>query len=591
MKAPPFLSSVARKSQTLRILSVLTIFFILASISRYHGSIEFSIDEDGQVQSVPKVVTEHDIHYTHHIATYDQNDIKYWTKGDTDALRTIEGQELVRQLTDSPFQKPSPENQNNPYLLKSDYFAVLTKRLRVYRALWHSLKSYYDQLAAEGKQELFYFAPPTDIAPAVEFLQRLEQSTFPWIWKHHKTSYDLQQEHRDGGRGIIMCVGNYHSKFARSSVKALREVLKSKLPIEIYYRGNNDLSPENRAWFETFKDVRTIDITTVIDDEMLRLGGWAIKPFAMLVSRFNEVVLMDSDASFLEDPEVMFEDDGYKEVGTVYFYDRTLFPGISANKIEWMKSFLPTMSNHPAKTRWFQLKSDHEMESGVVVLDKRRHFLGLMAICKINDYYEREQVTYQKTWGDKESFWIGLEMIQERYSFVRYGGGVIGNVGDAIPYKELLPEDEINRYLNGETLTATNPINPGNGQQVHRDSANMDRVCGNLAHFDYKGDPLWWNSGVVRDKYTFNSPYLKYTAYMRDEDGEWDFGNQCLVQRNPSAIREVEWEQRKTAFGVLKADREVAVELNQQGYKDILEIPKLIQSEGAKGGNGNRDAI
>ncbi|KAF9109025.1 hypothetical protein BGX27_008076 [Mortierella sp. AM989] len=589
MAAYSYLSSSLRKTQTLRIATVLVIFFILASVSRYQGSFEFSIDEDGQVQSVPKGTTEHDVYYTHHIATFNAKDIKHWTGNDTAALRTVEGQKVVQYLTESPFQLPTTENGNNEHLLKDDYFAVLTKRLRVYRALWHGLKGYYDELAEYGKEDQLYEAPPTEIAPALEFLQRIEQTTFPWLWKHYGNSYDLHQKIEKGGRGIVMCVGNGHIRYARTTVKTLRQVLKSTLPIEIYYINEFDLSPYNRAWFESFDNVRTIDITTAIDNNMVKLGGWAIKPFALLVSRFSEAILMDSDAYFLSPPEVLFEDEGYKETGTVYFYDRTLFPGAGGDKKIWMESFLPTMSNHPSKTQWFNSKGDHEMESGVVVMDKRKHFLGLLAICKINDLYERVQITYEKTWGDKESFWIAMEMIQEQYSFIRYRGGVIGDVGDALPYEGVLPQEEVERYLEGETLTETNPIIKG--VQSHRNSANMDQVCGNQLHFDYKGQPLWWNSGITRNKYIDQSPYLKYTAYMKNEDGDWQFPSSCLKQKNPGAIMEFEWDQRQTAFKILEVDREVAIELNQPSYMNILKLPKLIQSDGAKGGKGNSEAI
>ncbi|KAI9242431.1 MAG: mannosyltransferase putative-domain-containing protein [Podila humilis] len=385
----------------------------------------------------------------------------------------------------------------------------------------------------------------------------MEQQNFPWVHKHHNTTYDLYRESRNGGRGIVMCVGNYHTKYARTVIKTLRDVLKSSLPIEIYYTGEPDLSPENRAWFEKFDDVKTIDITTLIDNNLLVLEGWAVKPFAMLVSRFSEIILMDSDAYFLQDPAVMFEDEGYKETGTVYFYDRTLFPGTGGDKKQWLESFLPTMSNHPAKTRWFRLKGDHEQESGVVVFDKRRLFLGLLAICKLNDLHERQQVTYKKTWGDKETFWIALEMIQEPYSFVKYGGGAIGN---------------------DSTIR-------------HNVAPKLDRVCGNQLHFDFRGQPLWWNSGVVRDKFTTGSPYLLYTAYMKDEDGDWDFESSCLVQKHSTSIMEVEWAQRKVALEILKADRDVAVEIDRSYIKEILDIPAFLQSQGAKGGHGNNEAI
>ncbi|KAF9549848.1 hypothetical protein EC957_002418 [Mortierella hygrophila] len=582
MQILSFFSGVLRKPQNLRILIVLTIFFILASFSRYHGSVELSIDEDGQVQSMPQ--RDSNVHFTHHIATYNQNDIKPWTHGDSAALRSVEGQKVVEYLTASPYQADSTT-------LKSDHFLTLTKRFRIYRSLWKYLQGYYDSSVAERRQEEFFSAPPKEIAADVDFLQRLEQASFPWIERDHKTSYALYNKVKNGGRGIVMCVGDHHAKYARTAIKALREVVKTKLPIEIFYTGPIDLSPENRAWFESIENVKTIDVTTLVNNELLIIQGWSAKPFATLVSSFSEVILMDSDVYYTIDPELLFEDDGYKETGTLYFYDRTLFPGSGGDKKAWMESFLPTMSNHPAKTRWFRLKGEHEMESGVVVFNKKDHFLGLLAICKLNDLHERVQVTYLKTWGDKESFWIGLEMIQEPYSFIRFGGGIIGNVGDAIPYKDVLPKDEIDRYNQGEDLVATNPINPQTGATRHVEQPNRDRICGNLLHFDPKGQPLWWNSGVVRNKFVRNSPYLKYAAFMRDEDGNWDFDQTCLIQKNPGAIMEVDWEQRKLAFEVLKVDREVALEYNNPGIKDVLDIPKLLRADGAKGGRGNNEAV
>ncbi|GJJ72902.1 hypothetical protein EMPS_05260 [Entomortierella parvispora] len=617
MQPVAIFSATIRKTQTLRIILIIVIFFLLASVSRYQGSFEYSIDEDGQVQSVPSEASEHNVHYTHHIATYDPKDLKDWTKGDTEALRTIAGQNIVKSLTGTKFKRLSPEERGrielDPSLddnkrfhalspLKDDHFLTLTKRLRVFRALWQHLQSYHaglevieeDEESVNGRH--FYEGPPSDLAPAIDLLQKIEQTTFPWLLKRYETTFDLFEETKGGGRGIVMSVGNWHAKYARTTVKHLREVLGCTLPIEIYYSGAHDLVEEHRNWFERIENVRTIDLTTLIDNELLRLGGWAAKPFMMLMTRFEEVMMLDSDAAFFQDPEVLFDDDGYKEVGTVFFYDRTVFPGAGGDKKQWMESFLPTMSNHPAKSRWFRSKGDHEMESGVVVLDKGRHFLGMLAICAINDYYEREQVTYVRTWGDKETFWIALEMIQERYSFLRYGGGVLGNWGDMISFwNENLPADEIELYNKGETQTTVHPINIKDGKQRTK-TVSFDRVCGNLAHFDYRGKPLWWNSGLVVNKYMANSPYLKYNAYMRDEDGIWNFDTNCMVQQNPGAVMELDWEQRQAAFELLKVDRAVAVEIVEversfPNYKEIVTIPALIRTEAPKGGHGNNQAV
>ncbi|KAF8939668.1 mannosyltransferase putative-domain-containing protein [Dissophora ornata] len=594
------LTSSLRKGQNLRIIAIVFIFFFFASISQYQGSFEFSIDEDGQVQSVPSEAGHQDIYYTHHIATYNPADIRPWSKGDTRALTTAEGQKLTQFLTAPSLFKstsalPGEEQLDNSFLL-------LTKRLRVFKSLWHSLKQYYDQLEDEDQQDQFYVHPPADIAPAIELFQKMERSLFPWILKNHGTSYDLYQQSampdsttetsrttRGRGaknRGIVMCVGDKHSIYARSTVKVLREVLGSRLPIEIFYAGDKDLSKANQEWFAQFEDLSVIDITTKLDQDLLQISGPIIKPFAMLVSRFQEVILMDSDAYFLQDPAILFEDGGYNEVGTVFFYDRTV-PNKAAgvNKRAWLDSFLPSVSNHPSKTRWFRSKGDQDQDSGVVVLDKKRHFIGLLAICKMNDVPERNQATYRATWGEKESFWIGMEMIQERYSFIRFGGGVIGDLGDAVPYKK---DDESLVIKGGNGLYSSSVPPPSRSGSL---SVRMDRVCGNQLHFNYKGQPLWWNSGLVRDKAAENSPYLRYTAWMRDEHGVWDIEQSCLVQSFHGALMEVEWNQRQTAFEMLRVDQTVAQELNQPQVKSILSIPRLVKTEGAKGGKGNNEAV
>ncbi|KAF9932000.1 hypothetical protein BGZ67_004927 [Mortierella alpina] len=600
------LSSSLRKGQTLRILATVSIFFFLASLSQYQGSFEVSFDEDGQVQSVPSEAGENDIYYTHHIATYPPRDIKSWTRGDTQALSTAEGQEIAQFLTaPAPILRmvadgsSATDKQPSGELLADNAFLHLAKRLRVFRALWHSLKADYDQLGGKDRQGQFFVHVSAEIAPAVNLFQKMERTLFPWILKNHHTSFDLFRETtldyvssgsttslHSRSRGIVMCVGNKHWTYARTTVKVLREVLRSSLPIEIYYAGEQDLSLENREWFEQLEGVSVIDISTKLDQDMLQISGPVIKPFAMLVSRFEEVILIDSDAYFLQDPAVLFEDGGYKEVGTVFFYGRTV-PRRAAgvNKRAWLYSYLPTVSNHPSKTRWFRSKGDQNQDSGVVVLNKRIHFLGLLAICKMNNVQERNQVTYRTTWGEKESFWIGMEMIQERYSFVRFGGGIIGDLGDAVPYKG----DESSSLRNyGASPSESRGYRPSLSASAF---VRRDRVCGNQLHFSYKGQPLWWNNGLVRDKSIENSPYLKYTAWIRDEHGIWDVEHSCLVPTFHGALKEVEWNDRQTVFDMLKMDRSVAEELRQPNIKSILPIPQLVKTDGAKGGKGNNEAV
>jgi hypothetical protein len=132
-----------------------------------------------------------------------------------------------------------------------------------------------------------------------------------------------------------------------------------------------------------------------------RFGGWAMKPFAMLASKFTELIMMDADVFFLQEPSILFENEGYKTTGSLFFYDRTLFANWEKGP-DWLRSFLPTMSPLVPKTRWFKGTSSHEQESGVVVMDKKKSLLGLLSTCKLNGITERDEVVYKHVHGDKE---------------------------------------------------------------------------------------------------------------------------------------------------------------------------------------------
>lgn len=47
----------------------------------------------------------------------------------------------------------------------------------------------------------------------------------------------------------------------------------------------------------------------------LQGGGWAIKVFAILASEYQQVVIMDADAVWLQNPEIVLDEPGYLETG------------------------------------------------------------------------------------------------------------------------------------------------------------------------------------------------------------------------------------------------------------------------------------
>jgi hypothetical protein len=99
----------------------------------------------------------------------------------------------------------------------------------------------------------------------------------------------------------------------------------------------------------------------------------------------------------------MYLDPGYNRTGTLFFRDREIFPG-DGQVHEWwhgvMKGREP--SSQMSQSRWWnEQASREEMESGVIVFDKRRRpvSLGLVFAGYLNTRGVREPVTYANTYG------------------------------------------------------------------------------------------------------------------------------------------------------------------------------------------------
>lgn len=269
----------------------------------------------------------------------------------------------------------------------------MTSKQRIFKSLFQ----YFDPIIAEGLVDV---TKEPAYKETWAIYSKLENSLYPWIKPFWKNTFEINMTIKQD-KGIVMCVGEDQFKHAASAVRALREVLKSDLPIEIFYINQYDLSKGKRDYFETFKNVKTVDISTIINDEYTQFGGWAIKPYAMLASSFRHVILMDADVFMFQKPDTLFEDEGYKRTGALFFLDRTLFNDYEDGR-RWLKSFLPTYSTYVEQSRWWKKTSAHEQESGIVVMDKKKVLFGLLSTCKMNDKQERDKVSYKHSHGDKE---------------------------------------------------------------------------------------------------------------------------------------------------------------------------------------------
>jgi Mannosyltransferase putative len=152
----------------------------------------------------------------------------------------------------------------------------------------------------------------------------------------------------------------------------------------------------------------------------------------------------------------------------------------------------------------------HQQESGVVIIDKKRRFYGLIATAVLNLPHNR-QITYDMhMYGDKETFWMGFESISEPFAFNKYLPGSMGAV--AVKLSRHVPSLDYSRkpiLMPATTNTFEENPNEENGLGL------TNRICSaQLLHTDENGDPIWINGGLFEDKYHGNYTVIKVDKWV-----------------------------------------------------------------------------
>lgn len=350
-------------------------------------------------------------------------------------------------------------------------------------------------------------------------ITHLSTLLFPWTTPYFADHLQLRQQLYSAGRGLVFTAGNGQVPYLLTSIPALRR-LGCMLPIEVMYLGDDDLRPSSRATLEAMPGVITRDLRKMINDEGWTLKGWAGKPFAVLFSSFRQVIFIDADSLFLQNPEVLFDDFAYRETGALFFKDRLMFP---ESKREWMQKVLPEpISSKAQETRLWDGQSGHMQESGVLVLDTYRHFLSLLLVTRMNgpdrDGDEKKGIrgvydmvfgesssylksrwrsTSNKSIGDKETFWLGWELTGNTdYAFHNGSVGTIGVAHVEVPKPA-----------------------PSTGPDLSIPSKEYTVCAPQLLHLDRMGRPLWFNGWLLQNKFAAVGAKrpAKFEAYVREE--------------------------------------------------------------------------
>jgi hypothetical protein len=369
-----------------------------------------------------------------------------------------------------------------------------------------------------------------DLEDYYYLMGRLEQKLVGWIRPFNSDIASLYDTYKPNSKAIIIGISNGYMGLGSTAVRAIREIHKSDIPIHVYYIGDGDLSIKNRQILQSMgANVFTHDITKLLDNRIIDLGGWALKPFAALLAPAEEVMLVDADITFIQSPDAIFKHPDYIERKALFFWDRAMWKN-NPDNAKWVLSFAMsdkefdelnpdykyapkgdenekiddiTIPRRLQKSRYITLEAAHEQESGVVVINKRERFIPLLTSCNMNNKKERDEVSYKKFHGDKETFWTGFEMVGGQYAWNPNPPGMISDA--TFQPTEKLPEI---------------PTVPHD----HKWEGTHKLCSTQMLHFDHNTKPLWFNGGLYANKFSKHWGLGKFTHYIHGKKAKWSLG-------------------------------------------------------------------
>jgi hypothetical protein len=190
------------------------------------------------------------------------------------------------------------------------------------------------------------------------------------------------------GNGIVIAAGGPYVPSAYVVVRLLRE-LGVESQIEIWHAGQDEVPAWARSAFEpcqvTFRDAMDFCPERPIEE----MRGWPIKPAAIMLCGFRNVLFIDADCFPLRNPEFLFDAPEFKEYGAVFWPDSRFHRMVPDAEI-W-------------KLTGLDYQGDTEFEAGIILLDKVSCWREL---CLAEWMNAHSSFWYKYTLGDKDTYYL-----------------------------------------------------------------------------------------------------------------------------------------------------------------------------------------
>lgn len=334
---------------------------------------------------------------------------------------------------------------------------------------------------------------------------------------------DNSQQHK---RGIIMVVDRNSVMSAFQSISVIRKTHKCDLPIEIYFHLEDELPVPLQLLLRNLGNVMTYDIDQLplfsadLEDDAGRYPGWNIgyerQSLAILASQFQEIIVVDPDVVFLEDPSQMYSHPSFQKTGTLFFRSKAK-PADRGS--QYLISFIKRQFDQGAPSiklsdsPFWKHQIGSRQDMGVVVLDKGRP--GVLAALFLNAW-TRTRIARSMVWGPhpytmKEGLWLAFELSNVTYAFENTWPGAIGK------YEGDWEDDSSPSICSSRTLQFLSPQSSPPSSAVY---SYFSPFSNPETHSSQKasGTPFWFHGGLLTnpqiESYYLPNVWTRHVPYI-----------------------------------------------------------------------------
>lgn len=206
------------------------------------------------------------------------------------------------------------------------------------------------------------------------------------------------------GKGIVICAGgvNYFT-CVWVLINILRKEKGCTLPIQIWYVGEE----MTQNVIGAMKDLNVTCHNFLDYEKKIALKKWILKPLAILLSSFKEVLYLDADNVSTMCPEYLFDFAEYKKTGAMFWPD---FWETGQENAIWK-----IIECAPMRMK--------EQESGQLLIDKEKCWKELNLAIYFNIHSD---IYHELLLGDKDTFRFAWLALKTNFYFINHDVGSCG---------------------------------------------------------------------------------------------------------------------------------------------------------------------